>query len=68
MSYYIDDNITIAINKEAFLTMLYSLIYKVISTTSGEKKVIVKVSRKEDGDRFAIPLHPLKGCCFQQHP
>lgn len=50
MSYYIDDNITIAINKEAFLTMLYSLIYKVISTTSGEKKVIVKVSRKEDGD------------------
>ena len=50
MNYYIEDDITIAINKEAFLTMLYSLIYKVISTTSDEKKVVVKVGREGNGD------------------
>lgn len=50
MSYYIEDDITLVINKEAFLTMLYSLIYKIISTTSGEKKVVIKVGREGNGN------------------
>ena len=48
LTYNIEDGITTALNKEAFLTMLYSLIYKAISMAKGQKKVDIKVERGED--------------------
>ena len=47
MKYQIEDGITLALNKEAFLTMLYSLIYKVISTARGQKTVDFTICREE---------------------
>ena len=50
MTYNIEDDITVALNKEAFLTMLYSLIYKVISTAKGEKTVELHIAKNNSGD------------------
>ena len=45
LTYRIEDGITALLNKEAFLTMLYSLIYKAISIAKGQKKVGIKIER-----------------------
>lgn len=47
--YSIESNIIITINKEAFLTLFNSLIYKVISITSGNKEVTITISRSDKG-------------------
>ena len=57
LTYEIEDGITTVLNKEAFLTMLYSLIYTAISITKQEKKVNIKVDREKNGNvRVCITL------------
>ncbi len=57
LTYQIEDGITTALNKEALLTMLYSLFYKAISIAKGQKKVDIKVERgEEDGVTVKIIL------------
>jgi AraC-like DNA-binding protein len=57
LTYHIEEGITTALNKEAFLTMLYSLVYKAISIAKGQKKVDIKIERgEEDGVTVKIVL------------
>ena len=57
LTYNIEDGIITALNKEAFLTMLYSLIYKAISIAKGQKKVHIDIERGEnDGVTLKIVL------------
>lgn len=46
----IEEDITLALNKEAFLTMLYALMYKVISSARGEKTVSLHMKRDDSGN------------------
>lgn len=55
LTYNIEEGIMMALNKEAFLTMMYSLIYKVLSTTKGQKTVDIK-SGKDNMDNLSIKI------------
>ncbi len=46
LTYNIEDHITMVLNKEAFMTMLYSLLYKVISTAKGSKRINLTIARE----------------------
>lgn len=57
LTYKIEDGITTLLNKEAFLTMLYSLIYKAISIAKGQKRVDITIERgNSDGVNVNILL------------
>jgi AraC-like DNA-binding protein len=55
LTYKIEDGLTALLNKEAFLTMLYSLIYKAISIAKVQKKVDIKIKRG-NGDEVNIDI------------
>lgn len=43
-----DEDVTLALKKEAFLTMLYSLFYKVISVADGKRNICVRIQRESE--------------------
>lgn len=60
--YNIEDDLTVALNKEAFLTMLYSLMYKVISTVRGERVINLSINKDSSENlTMTITLSSEKG-------
>lgn len=53
LTHDIEDGINMVLNKEAFLTMLYSLIYKMLSTTTGNKCIDIQ-ARKGSGNTMIL--------------
>ena len=45
LTHHIEKGISLALNKEAFLTMLYALFYKALSSTSGKNQVEIIVKK-----------------------
>lgn len=52
LTHHVEEGISMALNKEAFLTMLYALIYKALSVTSGKNYVDITVKKGVENEVY----------------